>query len=200
MKRLVIAIDCDDVLIPTAPEIIKAYNHEYGTTLDVADFYSRDPSKWGVDDIAQASARVGKYLLSDAHAAIAPTDEAVRAVSHLAKHHELHLVTGRSRALRQLTVAMVEKYFSDCFASIELTDFYDDAHRRTKGDVCQSIGADILVDDHLEHIESVLAVGMKEVIVFGEYPWNQSSTMPQGAKRCKDWVEVTAEVDKLAAR
>lgn len=199
-RRLIIAIDCDDVLVPTAPAVISAYNEKYSTALGLEDFYGQDPARWGVKDLRHVSDRVGEFLQSDEHAKIIPDDYTVEVVQDLASRHELHLVTGRGQILEQLTLKMITKYFPGCFKSIELTNFYDETHRRSKGDVCRELGADILVDDHIEHIHSVLAVGMKEVIVFGDYPWNQAEQLPAGATRCRDWNEVRKEIRRVAGQ
>lgn len=191
-------MDCDDVLLPTAPAIINAYNNTYGTTLDLSDFYSHTPEKWGVSDIREASDRVGKFLLSEEHAKIAPEKEVIAAIDTLSRLHELHLVTGRNQSLEGLTLDMITRYFPGRFKSVELTNFYDDNHRRTKGEVCQELNADILIDDHIEHINSVLESGLKEVIVFGDYPWNQAEVLPVGAMRCRDWQEVSKEIERIA--
>lgn len=196
-RRLIIAIDCDDVLIPTAPRVIAAYNEKYGTTLGLESFYGQDPDPWGVKEMKDASQRVGEILLADE---IIPDNDTVEVIHDFASRHELHLVTGRSQILEQLTLSMISTYFPGCFQSIELTNFYDEAHRRSKGDVCRALGADILIDDHIEHIQSVLAVGMKEVIVFGDYSWNQAEQLPEGATRCRDWNEVREEIQRVAQR
>lgn len=199
-RRLIIAVDCDDVLVPTAPWIINAYNEKYTTTLGLEDFYGHDPAPWGVEDMRDASDRVGEFLQSDEHAKIIPDDNTIEIVRDLANRHELHLVTGRSEILKRLTSKMISNYFLGCFKSIELTNFYDEAHRRSKGDVCRELGADVLIDDHIEHVHSVLEVGMKEVIVFGDYPWNQSLWLPAGANRCANWDEVRDEIKRIAGQ
>ncbi len=50
MKRLVIAIDCDDVLVDTAQDLLQFYNQKYGTSLDETNFYATDvdPVRFGV--------------------------------------------------------------------------------------------------------------------------------------------------------
>lgn len=39
MRRLVIAIDCDDVLVPTAGAIVSDYNTRFGTQLEPKHMY-----------------------------------------------------------------------------------------------------------------------------------------------------------------
>ena len=203
MKRLIIAIDCDDVLVPTAERIINYYNDTYGTSLTLGHMYKPASfADWGTDKDDVAIERVNDFLRSDEHATIAPSEETVQAVKKLAAHHELHLITGRADFLAALTKQMVGDYFDGCFTSIEHTNYIvsstSTAVRRTKGEVCRAINADILIDDHLEHGRNVLDAGIKKVILFGNYPWNQSKALPAGSVRCTDWGSVVAEVDRAS--
>lgn len=205
MKRLVIAIDCDDVLIQTAQNMIGDYNHKFATSLQLVDFYEK-PTKvtWGTDNYDIAIARVNDYISSDMFAQLVPYSEAIVAIKHLAENHELHLVTGRSDFLEPVTAAMLDKYFPECFQSVEHTNFIilstSTAPKRTKGEVCVQIGADILIDDHIAHGKSVIAAGVQEVIVFGDYPWNQNDALPTGMVRCVNWDETVREIEEIAAR
>jgi len=204
-KKLVIAIDCDDVLVPTAQGIIGNYNERYGTSLHLKHMY-RPASfdTWGTDDDDVAIERVNEFLRSDEHAKVVPSPEAIAAVKSLARQHELHLITGRADFLEPLTRRMLEEYFQGCFQSIEHTNFIvastNNVIRRSKGEVCMMIGADILIDDHLEHGKSALDTNLKKVIVFGDYPWNQQEKLPDGMVRCVDWSAIIEEVSKGVGR
>jgi len=198
-ERLIIAIDCDDVLIPTAEAIIAAYNRDYGTNLQLKDFYSTARHEaWGTNDEKVAIDRVGLFLRSEEHARIKPDLEAIAAVGRLALKHELHLVTGRSDYLESITKAMLGRYFPECFTSIEHTNYFEGQRKRSKGEVCAQLKADVLIDDHIAHGESVLASGLKEVIVFGDYPWNQAQSLPQGMTRCADWQVTEEEIGRIS--
>lgn len=196
-KRLVIAIDCDDVLVETMPLVARLYNDAYGTSLTLANFYQEDPVPWGVEDIKVASARFHTLLKSNTDK-LAPDKSTIHSIQRLSRQHELHLITGRSRDLEKSTFELVEKYFEGCFTSIELTNMFDETRRRTKGEVCKRIGANVLIDDHPIHINSVMEeAGLKEVIVFGEYPWNIGE-LPSGAVRCMSWQEAEKEIERIA--
>lgn len=202
-RRLVIAIDCDDVLVHTLQPTVEDYNLRFGTRLRLSDMYR--PARvdtWGTDDDEVAMARVTEYIKSNAFAQIKPYDAAIQAVAYLAKHHELHLVTGRSDFLESVTTKMLTTYFPGCFQSVEHTNYItmstSTAKTRTKGEVCAQIGADILIDDHITHGESVIAAGVERVIVFGDYPWNQHDSLPEGMVRCIDWNETLMEIEKIA--
>lgn len=204
-RRLVIAIDCDDVLVHTLQATVSDYNKRFGTNLQLSDMYQ--PARlatWGTDDDDEAMARVTDYIKSDDFAQIKPYDEAIRSVKFLAEQHELHLVTGRSDFLESVTTNMLDNYFPGCFQSVEHTNYIvmstSTAKTRTKGEVCAQIGADILIDDHITHGKSVIAAGVKRVIVFGDYPWNQHDALPRGMVRCVNWGETLAEIEQVASR
>ncbi|HSW78353.1 MAG TPA: hypothetical protein VLG36_06170 [Candidatus Chromulinivoraceae bacterium] len=205
-RRLVIAIDCDDVLMPTSQNIIDDYNERFGTKLTLRDMYQ--PARletWGTSSDDQAIERVNEFLRSDKHAAIAPSEQSVRAVHQLADIHELHLVTGRADFLQDVTKRMLERYFKDCFVSVEHTNFIvsstSTVTRRSKGDVCNSIGAQVLIDDHMGHGEEALrAAGVERVVLFGEYPWSSDRTLLPDMVRCLDWSAVISEIESYANR
>lgn len=204
-RRLTIAIDCDDVIVPTATGIIENYNHRFHTELTLEDFYKIDANnRWGTDDKEVAMNRVNEFLRSKEHAEMAPFQDAVVAINGLAKNHELHLVTGRASFLEEMTKDMLNTYFPGCFASIEHTNFIVTTESglvtRSKGEVCRDLDADVLVDDHIVHGESVLTAGVEEVIVFGSYPWNQADDLPPGMIRCNNWDETIGEITRIALK
>ncbi|MBC7512184.1 hypothetical protein H7142_00790 [Candidatus Saccharibacteria bacterium] len=198
MKRLIIAIDCDDVLTPSSHAIVAHYNREYGTDVNVDKFYDRNPTQWGVKTLDEVYERIRLYFRSDRfQEEVHPFEEAIRAVHELAERHELHLVTGRSQTVDMVTNAMVNTYFKDVFLSIEHTGSVklDDGTiiRRTKGEVCQAIAADILIDDNLDHARSVLDAGIKHVLLYGDYGWNKHEELT-GAIRCREWGAVMKQI------
>jgi 5'(3')-deoxyribonucleotidase len=204
MKRLIIAIDCDDVLMPTAEAIINDYNARFATKLELGHMYQpASIESWGTDSDDEAIKRVNDFLRSDAHAQIKPYPEAIEAIRLLSQMHELHLVTGRASFLEQVTARMLDVYFQDCFQSVEHTNYIvtsDDktSIRRTKGEVCRSIGARVLIDDHVHHGRSVLEAGLEGVIVFGDYPWNRNSELSDRMVRCLDWPSTLKEITRIA--
>lgn len=202
MKRLVIAIDCDDVLLPSAEAIVSHYNKEYGTSVHVDQFYNEDPALWAAIDREEKYDRVRQYFRSDAFTKeVEPFSDAVEAIGKLAKDHELHLVTGRSQTVDMVTTVMVEKYFTGKFASVEHTGSVKQSDgstaRRTKGEVCLAINADILIDDNLEHAKSVLESGTEHVLLYGDYGWNRGEGL-LGVIRCKNWGDVMSRISELA--
>jgi 5'(3')-deoxyribonucleotidase len=189
MKKLIIAIDCDDVIVPTAPMIIEHYNKTYGTTIELKDFYSNDLRVWDTKDNTAAKDRVDLYLESDEYQNTKPFVEAIEAIRKLGEHHELHLVTGRADFLSVATEKMLSEHFPGLFASLEFTNFFG-KNPRSKADVCAQLHADYLIEDHLHHAKVVAECGTK-VLLFGEYPWNQTDEpLHPNIQRAHDWAEV----------
>lgn len=202
-ERLVWAIDCDDVLVPTAEHILDGYNRTYGTKVTLDDYYVINTDAWGVDTDEEAIRRVHRLLKSGVTRQAVPNQDTIEAVMRLASMDELHLVTGRSSFLEDETHALLDTYFSGAFSSVEHTNYIDTsdsgAPRRSKGEVCRAVNADILVDDHIVHGASVLESGLKEVIVWGDYPWNRAESLEQGMVRCVTWCEVFRERERILA-
>ena len=208
-KRLVIAVDYDDVLSATMPQLVVDYNKTYDTKIGLEHFY-RDLSKeggvleaFGVATEQEAIRRLHTiYKRKDYYLNLPLIDGAQAAVERLSRQHELHLVTGRADFLKAPTQQALARDFPGMFVSVEHTNYYKDendteAVHRSKGEVCQQIGADVLIDDHVAHGKDVLRAGVQEVLIFGEYPWSAGELMA-GMTRCLDWQAVEREVSRLA--
>lgn len=203
-EKLIWAIDCDDVIVPTAQVIADAYNDRYGTSLTLGNFYSHDDEgAWGVVSAQEAITRVSKLLRSGVAADAIPSQETIEALMELASKDELHMVTGRQSFLEGVTHHMLETYLPGVFRTVEHTNYFvedgSDSTSRTKGEVCAAIGADVLIDDHIAHGVSVLESGLEEVIIWGEYPWNRSQKLGRGMVRCVVWEEVFRERERILA-
>jgi uncharacterized HAD superfamily protein len=184
-----IAFDFDDVIVETAPKTIKHYNQTYGTKVALNDFYSDDDAIWGAN-LKTAVKRVEAYHASDEFVNAPLLDGATQTLRKLHKHYGLHIVTGRDNHLRDATMKILDRDFSGIFDSVIFTGFFSDKPR-TKAKVCQQLGIDIFIDDHLHHATTVAATGI-EVLLFGNYPWNQSEDLPPNIRRVQDWNEVSS--------
>ncbi len=207
MKRLVIAVDCDDVLTDTLPQVVKDFNETYGTQVELKHMYvdhSQVAEVFGASTGQEAIQRFHAiYRRPGYYEALQPIEGAVDAIKELAQYHELHVVTGRQSFLETATQYTLDKYFPGMFKSVEHTNYYKDdndtkAIHRSKAEVCLQIGADILIDDHVVHGEDVLEAGVKEVILFGDYPWNKRDKLVPGMVHCKNWQEALSQVRKIS--
>ena len=186
MNKPTIALDIDDVLVSTAGEIIDAYNAKWNTRLKLADWYSDVGPQWGTPDKAVAIRRVNEYIESDAYFDLVPVRDAALALKELSKRFELHVLTGRPEVIAGATQKWLQRHFPDMLRSVNFSNMFDEAKKRSKGEMCRELGASYLIDDHLENCVSAAGVGIKAVL-FGSYPWNQSVALPNGVTRCIDW-------------
>ncbi len=206
MKRcLKIAIDCDDVLVPTGSGQIAFYNRTYNAMVTEKEFYDTATIDiWGTDDDQVAIDRVAEHTLSDDFANTLPMPEAVEAIHRLARDHELHLVTGRPSTIEHATKRLLDRHFSGCFTTVQHTNYYtyswDKAKKRSKAEVCQEVGADLFIDDYIGHIRDVSQAGVCDVILFGNYGWSKLNDSEQSITRCLNWRAVEKEIEAYAHR
>lgn len=191
MKRLIIAVDCDDVLIPSQEFIVNTYNRLYDANVELG----QDFEEWG-SEYDEVMNRCGQIAQSAEFKNLAPDPKGVVALADLAQQHELHLVTARKREEREFTKAAIERSLPGVFMAMEFVGW-----KGSKGDVCVRIGADVLIDDNVSHLYDAIQKGLPSegAILFGDYPWQGESATRGDVRRCLDWGEVRKEIDRLAA-
>lgn len=199
-EKLTWAIDGDDVVFPTADIIVAAYNERWGTSLTTDALYDSS-NTWGAPFGNEAIRRVSELLREGITDDVPPLPETVEALRYLSSVDELHLVTGRQSFLEPATRRALDKYLPGVFTSLEFTNYIvekgSQVVTRSKGEVCAQIGAHILIDDHVAHGESVIASGVKEVIVWGDLPWNRNQKLGTGMVRCVALEEVFRERERI---
>lgn len=197
-KRLVIAIDCDDVLISASEYLVETYNDMYGTNVQLQNAHTSKNDEWQAsrDEVLR---RLHVIQMTDDYAVIEPEDSTIKAVKRLADDYELHLVTARDGAIMSVTQRMVDTYFPGCFDSIEHVGA--DA---SKGEICARVGASIMIDDNIAHLETASENGVKLLIWFGDYVWQ--ATQEERAQslvslyRCHSWQDAVEVIDEYASR
>lgn len=195
-KQLVIAVDCDDVLVATTPYFINAYNALYGTSVALKDSHTTDDYKiWDANRELQVQ-RLDELTRTEEYKALGPTADESEILNRLAEYHELHLITARRPDEYELTEAMINRDLPDVFESLEFVGWTG-----SKGEVCKRIGADILIDDSIRHLHDALTWGLPKghAILFGDYPWNDVDPATlKGIRRCLTWQEVEEAVSEIA--
>jgi len=196
MRKPVVAVDIDDVLLEGVPVIVADYNRRFGTRVTPGDLYAAEYNRqvWGDVDIATASRRIDAYAESSAFTNREPVREVTHCLRALAKRYELHVLTGRNDVVTELTNDWLRCYFPEVFASVNFSNLFDPDKKRSKGEMCVELGASFLIDDHLPNVKSAAEYGLRAVL-FGNYPWNQADELPPGVTRCADWPAVLEYFD-----
>lgn len=194
MSRLVIAIDCDDVLVPGTEFSVATYNRLWGTSVTLPRAHELSNDEWDAprEEVAR---RFDEMYLSEEYATMKPYPEAIAAVRRLAHKYELHVVTARPETIMEVTARMIQLYFPDCFASMQHVGF-----NGNKGGICEALKADVLIDDNFRHLASAKDCGVATRIWFGNYPWQTEKPEPGTVTaRCLDWTSTEAEIARSTA-
>lgn len=192
MKRLVIAVDVDEVLMPHFEELIDWYNARFGAKLTKQDNHPVDLSNWGVDSLAAALERVHEFYLSGQFRQTKPFPAAVVALKKLAESYDIIVVTARDTPLEQLTHDWLADHFEKIFNAVHFTRQYSlEGKSRLKSEVLKEQSVDYFIDDSLDNIIDAASAGI-ESLLFGDYAWNQAKKLPYGVTRCRDWAAVEA--------
>jgi len=191
--RLKIAVDIDDVLAKHVEGFVRYSNETWQGTLTAADYTEDWPKTWGVSR-SEALARAAKIHSPEVMGEYDCIESAKTVLESLAVHHTLIVITSRRVETRELTEQWVDTYFPNIFESISMAGLWDNANTAsainlTKGDICESLGVDVLIDDQLKHCYGVAERGIHSII-YGDYEWNKEDCLPEKVTRCQSWKEI----------
>lgn len=196
-NKPIIAVDIDDVLAVHAQEFVDYTNKKWGTNLKVDDYHDHWAEIWQTD-WEETQRRLHEYLNAGKFAKYKTVSDADIVLKKLKKNYKLAVLTARQQSLSEDTRAWINKHFSNIFDDIHFAGVYDlgekEALKRDKTAMALSIGADYLIEDQLKYALPVAKTGIK-VLLFGDYPWNQSHSLPKGTTRVRSWQEVLEYFD-----
>lgn len=193
-----IAIDLDDVLSDTVSSILKFYNENYEPKVKVEDLPNY--SYWGFLGKTREEANEKYFAYTDSPDFISalPVGGAIEAIDELAKEHELYIITGRPFFTKEGTEFWVNKHFPGKFKDIFFTNDRQDKSNispywgRTKAEICDEIGAEVLIDDLPEYIRESDHL---RVYLISRY-WNQAKEIG-GALRVNSLEEIVRDLKKI---
>lgn len=203
MRRLIIAVDIDDVLAENAEGFVHFSNERWGTQLAVDDYDEHWAKMWDVD-IREVERRAREFHSSSAMRGYGHVGGAYEVLQRLAALHKLVIVTSRRLQMQRDTLAWIDEHFPNIFSSEAVyfagiwDDIQADSHLRTKAEIVKQINADILVDDQLKHCRAVAESG-RCALLFGDYSWNQSARLPDRVSRCDSWTTIEREIERIAS-
>ena len=107
-----IGIDIDEVLADYLCALLLFHNERYGSSLQREDFFVyRWWEIWG-GTREEAIQKREVFEKTTEYMNISPIEGSQEGVAHLARFHELHIVTSRPDYLRETSHAWLEKHFS----------------------------------------------------------------------------------------
>lgn len=197
VKKQIIAVDIDEVLVPHFQDLIDWYNNEYGTQLTLADNHPKSTENWGTTTVEDAVRRVQRFYETDNFKHAKPVTEAKYALRQLSDDYDLVVVTARDTLIEQSTREWLDEHFTELFREAHFTPRYNlEGNNRSKAEVCAEVGAAYLIDDSLYNLQDVLKVGTKGIL-FGDFPWSPKEDLPDGIVYCADWAAVLEHFDGI---
>lgn len=184
-----IGIDLDDVLVQFLPSLIEFHNKTYGTKLKLEQFSSYQFwETWGGTK-EEAIQKVYSFHKTHYFENIPPVIGAQEAVKSLSEKHELYIITSRQNDVAEPTKKSVQKYFPNSFLEIYFTNHYSqNGDAKTKKEVCDSLGIDIMIEDSADYAINCLNNDRKIFLI--NQPWNIKRSIPQEIYRVNSWREI----------
>lgn len=113
----------------------------------------------------------------------------------LTKNNELYAITARPQITQKQTLKWINEHFPNTFKGVYFTNLFlpEGAVKKNKSLVCLEVGAEMMIEDHLEFAIDCSSQGIKVFLL--DYSWNQSENLPENVQRVKSWKEITNLID-----
>lgn len=190
-KKLLIAVDLDDVLFDFLGYFFHWHNDKYGSSLQKQDMvFDKIWDAWGGTK-EEATERIPLFWRETEILEIEPISGSFETLKKLETTHRFVVISARDAASSNKTKAWFGKYFPGIFEEITLGISDPMAHEKpmTKAELCKQLNANLLIDDQIVHAIECAKVGIR-VLLFGNHPHNQSAVLPKTVVRVKDWDDV----------
>lgn len=188
-----IGIDLDDVLADTMPMLVMYHNDIYGTTLTKDDVWSYQFGDVLGISPEEAMKRIYGFERSTRLMDVVPLPGAKRVIDSLRKNHELSIITARDSEFTDITKHWIARYFQDIFSDVHFANHHSPvAIPRSKGDICQEFGMDMMIDDSFSNVVS--CHGVCESTLLFDAPWNVNEKLLDGMQRVSSWDDIVEKI------
>jgi len=125
---------------------------------------------------------------------IKPYDGAIEAIAKLKQKYDLHIITARHPFFKRSTIRWINKFFPNTFKGIDFVYYKTPfGPRSLKSQICQKVGAKIILDDKMSNALDCARHGIK-VYLFGIHNLHKRNNLPDGITWVKDWSIVLKEL------
>jgi len=195
MKKIKIAIDLDDTLVPTVELLIKEMLKD-----------KKYPAFRGYHSIKDFSFEeeltlyryIRKTINKQDVSKFKPMPGAIPAIKKLAKDFDLYLVTARTKSAKKTTRIWIAHHFPGLFKKIIFGQYRKEGDfKKTKGQICKEQGISLIIDDRADYCLDCYNHGIKAIVLDynNSYPWSKDK-IPKDLKKAKNWKEVLEIIKK----
>jgi len=183
-----IGIDLDDVVFDFISLVLKKYKEIFAKEIlfeEVSSFYFSN-----IFNLSQEEVNLffKKILTKEIVINMNLCDFSKETIHELSKTHEIFFVTSRVDA-REGTLESLEKHFQEIdFKLIFSSNPYCKNKGKTKGEICNELGIDFMIEDSKEHTEICAGQGIKTFLL--EKPWNKDCMEHENIIKVKNWKEI----------
>ena len=178
---------------------------EYGLEYAVSDYHVYDFAKVWRCSQDESNHKVHEFFKSSHFSSgIEAIPGAFDSLSRLRSECELMVVTSRQHIIQQPTLDWLEAHFPGVFGAVHFGNHFAlEGVSRKKSEICNSIGAHVLIDDNPSYAMECAAAGINVLLYDWEmnYPWSKTPCGPTDDRitRVRDWAEVEQVLTLLAA-
>lgn len=196
MSKEVVALDIDDVAVKHVEGFIKWSNETWGTNLTTEEYSEAWHELWDIEP-DQVEERKKLFFTDEIVGEFEVIEGASEGITALSGIRKVVGVTSRRESLREITESALEVIAPGAVDEVIFATYFKDGQKftRSKAEICPSIDAKCLIDDHLKHCLAVSKVGVNAVL-FGDYHWNRTDeSLPEEIVRARNWGEVLERFD-----
>lgn len=198
--KKIIALDIDDVLANTS-DALRIWGNECTNKSLTAEDYRIVAEYWGYYIAIWESHGIGHLKHSDFDAIMVESQSHIGviegadfALKQLSEWFHVVLVTCRHPNLERSTREWFAPYLGNDIELYFAKAGHHELSTKTKGEICEEVGAWLLIDDSVSNIQSARDHSV-DGILFGNYGW-QSET-PSDVMRLERWTEILEYLDGI---
>ncbi|KAL2481906.1 Haloacid dehalogenase-like hydrolase (HAD) superfamily protein [Abeliophyllum distichum] len=193
-EKIMVAVDVDEVLGNFISALNRFIANRYSLNHSISEYHVYEFFKIWNCSRDEADIRVHEFFeTSYFKKGIHPIPGALKA-----------LQKSRQNAIKEDTIAWIEKHYSGIFQEIQFGNHFAlDGQARLKSDICKSLGAKVLIDDNPRYAIECADAGIR-VILFdyeNSYPWCKTESVNKHplVTRVNDWEEVQHLVSQIVS-
>lgn len=192
-EKLKIGIDLDDVVFEFVNLLIENYEKEFGKKLLFEDFFSYAFAEVWHLNLEETISFIEQILKKEIVEDMKLCEFSKENILKLSKKNKIYFIT--SRIFREGTLESLNKHFSDLdFELVFSSNPYANTEGKTKGDLCEELGIDFMIEDCPKHSLICAQKGIKTILL--EKPWNKNCENHENLIKLKNWREVLGVIDE----